>query len=87
MAVPGSLGCTLGLPAVASWPGSAFLFCLEALSASCRALLSAFNSALLLAGLSAGVADSKTGTGARAGTAGGAARDEEDELVRRRVSG
>lgn len=87
MAVPGSLGCTLGLPAVASWPGSAFLLCLEALSASCRALLSAFNSALLLAGLSAGVADSKTGTGARAGTAGGAARDEEDELVRRRDSG
>lgn len=79
--VPGSVGCTLGLLAAACWPGSTFLFCLEALSASCRALLSAFNSALLLAGLSLGVGDSEAGTEARAGTAGGAVRHEGRQLV------
>lgn len=79
--VPGSLGCALGLPAATCWPGSAFLLSLEALSASCRALLSAFNSALLLAGLSVGVGDSKTGTEARAGTAGGAVRHQEHHFV------
>lgn len=81
MVVPGSLGCALGLPAAACWPGSAFLLSLEALSASCRALLSAFNSALLLAGLSVGVGDSETGTEARAGTAGGAVRHEQYQFV------
>lgn len=79
--VPGSLGCAFGLPTAACWPGSAFLLSLEALSASCRALLSAFKSALLLAGLSVGVGDSETGTEARAGTAGGAVRHEEHHFV------
>lgn len=73
--VPGcsSLGCALDLPVAACCPASPFLLCFEALSASCRALRSAFNSALLLAGLSDGVGDSETGTSA--GTAGGAGGD------------
>lgn len=77
ISVPGcsSLGCVLGLAMVACCPTSPFLPCLEALSASCRALLSAFNSALLLAGLSAGAGVSEAGTGARGGTAEGAEGD------------
>lgn len=73
-AVPGcsSFGCTLALAVATCWPTSPFLPCLEARSASCRALLSAFNSALLLAGLSAGAALSGAGTGTEAGTAEGA---------------
>jgi len=53
----------------AGCPTSPFLPCFEALSESCRILLSAFKSALLLAGLSAraGVSEAGTGTGAGAG--------------------
>lgn len=73
-AVPGcsSLGCTLALAVATCWLASPFLPCLDARSASCRARLSAFNSALLLAGLSAGAALSEAGTGTEAGTAEGA---------------
>lgn len=75
-AVPGcsSFGCTLALAVATSWPVSTFLHCLDARSASCRARLSAFNSALLFAGLSAGAALSEAGTGTEAGTAEGAER-------------
>ena len=74
--VPGwsSLGSAFCLPVAACCPESPFLLCLLALSASCRALLSAFSSALLLAGLSAaaGASEAGTETGAGGGTAGGA---------------
>lgn len=75
--VPGcsSLGGALALPVAGCCPTSPFLPCLEALSASCRALLSAFISALLLAGLSAGAGDSEAGTGTGAGTAEGDTED------------
>lgn len=79
-AVPGcrSLGGAFGLLVVACCPVSPFLFCLLALSASCRALLSAFSSALVFAGLSAGPEASEAGTetGAVAGTAEGADKDQ-----------
>lgn len=52
---------------------------MTARSASCRARLSAFNSALLLAGLSTGAAHSEAGTGTEAGTAEGAERERERE--------
>lgn len=77
ISVPGcsSLGCAFGLPVAACCPTSPFLPCLEALSDSCRALLSAFSSALLFAGLSAAAGVSEAGTGTRAGTAEGAEGD------------
>lgn len=80
-AIPGcsSLGCTLGFEVETCWPTSPFLPCLKARSASCRALLSAFNSALLLAGLSTGAAHSEAGT--EGGTAGGAERKKERERL------
>lgn len=77
--VPGcrSLGGAFGLLVAACCPVSPFLVCLLALSASCRALLSAFSSALVFVGLSAGTEASEAGTetGAVAGTAEGADKD------------
>lgn len=69
-----SLGGAFGLPVALCCPGSPFLVCLVARSASWRALRSAFSSALLLVGLSAGMAGSEAGTefDTGAGTAGGA---------------
>lgn len=74
--VPGcsSLGGAFGLPEAVCCPGSPFLPCLLDLSASCRALRSAFSSALVLADLSAGAGGSEeagTETGAGVGTTEG----------------
>lgn len=75
-----SLATVLLLPEVDGWPGSPFL-ALDARSASCLARLSAFISALVLAGLSEGAAaDSGDGAvgavvdaaGLEAGAEGGA---------------
>lgn len=74
--VPGcsSLGGAFSLPEAACCPGSPFFPCLLALSDSCRALLSAFSSALVLVGLSAEAGASEeagTESGAGGGTAEG----------------